>query len=121
MGPGEVAVEASELFSSSELLVGRMATERMLGEVSTRRVPAALEPVGAAVEQDATREQQVGGVTDVRGDDRDAVADLLAEDLSGLDLAAIVIDGVHWPTTESRLIMPPAQPLAECRCPVCGQ
>ena len=40
-GSGEVAVPAYELFNGTELL-GRMAMERMLAGVSTRRYPVAL-------------------------------------------------------------------------------
>jgi len=51
-GTGEVPVPTYELFTSTELL-GRMAMERMLAGVSTRRYPIALEPVGEATERDA--------------------------------------------------------------------
>ena len=44
-GSGEVPVPAYELFSSTEVM-GKMAMERMLAGVSTRRYPVALEPVG---------------------------------------------------------------------------
>jgi len=44
-GSGEVAVPAYELFSDTEVL-GRMALERMLAGLSTRRYPLGLEPVG---------------------------------------------------------------------------
>ncbi len=47
-GSGELPVAAYEVFNSTELL-GRMAMERMLAGVSTRRYPVALEPVGDAV------------------------------------------------------------------------
>ena len=43
---------AYELFTATELL-GRMAMERMLAGVSTRRYPVALEPVGEAIEDEA--------------------------------------------------------------------
>jgi hypothetical protein len=46
-GSGELAVASYELFSDTEVL-GRMALERMLAGLSTRRYPVALEPVGAA-------------------------------------------------------------------------
>jgi putative transposase len=49
-GSGELPVAAYELFSSTEVL-GRLALERMLGGLSTRRYPLGLEPVGAQVEQ----------------------------------------------------------------------
>ena len=45
-------VPAYDLFSSTELL-GKIAMERMLAGVSTRRYPAALELVGAAVDAEA--------------------------------------------------------------------
>ncbi len=48
-GSGEVAVASYELFSDTEIL-GRMALERMLAGLSTRRYPVALEPVGARTE-----------------------------------------------------------------------
>ena len=69
-GSGEVPVPAYELFTGTELL-GRMAMERMLAGVSTRRYPVALEPVGAAGRARRDVDQQVGGVAQVRGDDRD--------------------------------------------------
>ena len=43
-GTGEVPVPAYELFNGTELL-GRMAMERMLAGVSTRRYPVALMPL----------------------------------------------------------------------------
>jgi hypothetical protein len=52
-GTGELPVAAYQLFSQAELL-GRLALERMLAGLSTRRYPVGLEPVGAAVEQGAT-------------------------------------------------------------------
>ena len=42
-GSGELAVASYELFSDTEVL-GRMALERMLAGLSTRRYPVALEP-----------------------------------------------------------------------------
>ncbi len=47
-GTGELPVPAYELFSQSEIL-GRMAMERMLGGLSSRRYGVGLEPVGASV------------------------------------------------------------------------
>ena len=52
-GSGELPVAAYELFSGTELL-GRLALERMLGGLSTRRYPLGLEPVGTQVEQAAS-------------------------------------------------------------------
>jgi putative transposase len=52
-GSGELQVAAYELFSGTEIL-GRLALERMLHGLSTRRYPVGLEPVGTKVEQAAT-------------------------------------------------------------------
>jgi putative transposase len=52
-GSGELPVAAYELFSGTELL-GRLALERMLGGLSTRRYPLGLEPVGTQAEQAAS-------------------------------------------------------------------
>src|SRR5687768_11376320 len=51
-GSGELPVACYELFSSTEVL-GRMALERMLAGLSTRRYPVGLEPIGARTEQAA--------------------------------------------------------------------
>ena len=47
-GSGELPVPAYELFSSTELL-GRLAMEKILAGLSTRRYPVDLEPIGAKV------------------------------------------------------------------------
>jgi putative transposase len=89
-GSGELAVPTYELFSSTEIL-GRMAMDRMLAGLSTRRYPLGLEPVGARVEQAATAtSRRFVAQTET------ALAELLAADLSGLDLVAMMVDGVHF-------------------------
>ena len=45
---GELPVASYELFSSTEML-GKMAMEKMLAGLSTRRYPVGLEPVGQQV------------------------------------------------------------------------
>lgn len=94
-GSGEVPVPAYELFTGTELL-GRMAMERMLAGVSTRRYPVALEPVGEQVEADATSTSKSAVSRKFVAMTETALADLLSQDLSGLDLVAIMIDGVHF-------------------------
>ena len=87
---------AYELFTGTELL-GRMAMERMLAGLSTRRYPA-----GAGAGR-ASRSRQAATSTSKSAVSRrfvamteTALADLLAADLSGLDLVALMIDGVHF-------------------------
>ena len=47
-GSGELPIVSYELFSSTEIL-GKMAMEKMLAELSARRYPVGLEPVGQLV------------------------------------------------------------------------
>jgi putative transposase len=94
-GSGELPVPAYELFTSTELL-GRMAMERMLAGVSTRRYPVALEPVGEAIEDEAQATSKSAVSRKFVAMTEHALADLLGADLSGLDLVALMIDGVHF-------------------------
>jgi putative transposase len=92
---GEVPVRAYELFNSTELL-GKMAMEKMLGGLSTRRYPVGLEPVGQAVAE-ASRSTSKSAVSrKFVAMTETALADLLAQDLTGLDLVALMIDGVYF-------------------------
>jgi putative transposase len=94
-GTGEVQVASYELFTSTELL-GKMAMERMLAGVSTRRYPVALEPVGDRVEQDSKATSRSAVSRKFVAMTEHALADLLGKDLTDLDLVAIMIDGVHF-------------------------
>lgn len=94
-GTGEVPVPAYELFNSTELL-GKMAMEKMLAGLSTRRYPVGLEPVGEAV-QDRSRSTSKSAISRrFVAMTETALADLLAADLTGLDLVAVMIDGVYF-------------------------
>lgn len=84
-----------ELFSSTEVL-GRMALERMLGGLSTRRYLVGLEPVGAHTEQTATSMSRSAVSRRFVAAAETALAELMAVDLSGLDLVALMVDGVHF-------------------------
>ena len=68
-GSGELAIASYELFSSTEIL-GKMAMEKMLAGLSTRRYPVGLEPVGERVGETVFGDKQVGGLAQVCGDDR---------------------------------------------------
>ena len=94
-GSGEVAVGSYEMFNGTELL-GKMAMEKMLGGLSTRRYGLGLEPVGAQVEQGSTSTSRSAVSRKFVAMTEHALADLLGKDLSGLDLVAIMIDGVHF-------------------------
>jgi putative transposase len=94
-GSGELAVPSYELFSSTEIL-GRMAMDRMLGGLSTRRYPVGLEPVGTRAERSATATSKSAVSRRFVAQTQTALAELLAADLSSLDLVAMMVDGVHF-------------------------
>jgi putative transposase len=94
-GSGELAVASYELFSQTEVL-GRMAMERMLAGLSTRRYPVGLEPVGTRTEQAATGTSKSAVSRRFVAATETALAELMAVDLSGLDLVALMVDGVHF-------------------------
>jgi transposase-like protein len=94
-GSGELAVPAYELFSDTEVL-GRMAMERMLAGLSTRRYRVGLEPVGARTEQASTATSKSAVSRRFVAATETALAELLAADLHSLDLVALMVDGVHF-------------------------
>jgi transposase-like protein len=94
-GSGEVAVPSYELFSQTEVL-GRMAMDRMLAGLSTRRYPVGLEPVGARIEQVAAATSRSAVSRRFVAATETALAQLLAADLSGLDLVTLMVDGVRF-------------------------
>jgi putative transposase len=94
-GSAELAVAAYELFSSTEIL-GKMAMEKMLAGLSTRRYPVGLEPVGQQVAETSSATSKSAVSRRFVAMTQTALAELLAQDLSGLDLVALMIDGVHF-------------------------
>jgi len=94
-GAGEVPVPAYELFTGTEVL-GRMAMERMLAGLSTRRYSHGLEPVGERVEAAASATSKSAVSRKFVARTETALGDLLAADLSALDLVALMVDGVHF-------------------------
>jgi putative transposase len=94
-GCGELPVASYELFSQTEVL-GRMAMQRMLAGLSTRSYPAGLEPVGERVERTARSTSKSAVSRRFVAATETALAELLAAPLDGLDLVALMIDGVHF-------------------------
>jgi transposase-like protein len=92
---GELPVPAYELFSRTEVL-GRMAMQRMLAGLSTRRYPVGLEPVGTRVEHSARATSKSAVSRRLVTATETALAELLSADLAGLDLVALMVDGVHF-------------------------
>jgi hypothetical protein len=94
-GSGELSLESYELFASTELL-GRLAMEKMLAKISTRRHLAGLEPVGKKVEAIARSSSKSAVSRRFVEATEQALSDLPESDLSNLDLVALMIDGVHF-------------------------
>jgi transposase-like protein len=94
-GSGGLAVASHELFSGTEVL-GRMAMERMLAGLSTRRYGVGLEPVGTRVQQAAVSTSKSAVSRRFVAATEAALGELLAADLSTLDLVGLMIDGVHF-------------------------
>ncbi len=94
-GSGELPVPAYELFNSTELL-GKMAMEKMLAGLSTRRYPVGLEPVGEQVTASSRSTSKSAVSRKFVAMTETALVDLLAADLSELDLVALMIDGVYF-------------------------
>jgi putative transposase len=97
-GSGELPIASYELFTSTEIL-GKMALEKMLAGLSTRRYPVGLEPVGEHVAEKSSATSKSAVSRRFVAMTETALAELLGADLSGLDLVALMIDGVHFAET----------------------
>ena len=94
-GSGELHLPSYDLFSSTEIL-GRMALEKMLAGLSSRRYTAGLEPAGQAVEQAAAATSKSAVSRRFVAATETALAELMARRLDDLDLVALMVDGVHF-------------------------
>jgi len=94
-GSGELPVASYELFSSTEIL-GKMAMEKMLAGLSTRRYAVGLEPVGQQVAETSCATSKSAVSRRFVAMTETALGELLAANLSGLDLVALMVDGVHF-------------------------
>ncbi len=94
-GAGELPIPSYQLFTSTEIL-GKMAMEKMLAGLSSRRCPVGLEPVGPSVTETSTATSKSAVSRRFVAMTETALAELLSQDLSGLDLVALMIDGVHF-------------------------
>lgn len=89
----EIALDTWAAFSSEDLL-GQVVMERMLAGVATRRHADVAEPIGAELEA-RSRALSRSAVSRrfVRATTR-ALDELMARDLSGLDVAVLMVDGI---------------------------
>jgi putative transposase len=90
---GEVALDTYGLFSSRDLLT-QLTVERMLAGVATRRHAAVGEPVGEQIEAKARSTSKSSVSRRFKAATESALAELLARDLSELDVAVLMIDGI---------------------------
>jgi len=94
-GSGEMPIPAYELLAGTDLL-GDMAVGRMLAKLSCRRYGIGLEPVGSKVTKAAKGTSKSAVSRRFVAKTETALADMLAADLSTLDLVALMVDGVHF-------------------------
>jgi putative transposase len=94
-GSGELPIASYQTLSRSEML-GRKAMEQMLAGLSTRRYQVGLEPVGEQITTESTSTSKSAISRRFVKATEAALTDLMAADLSGLDLVAFMVDGVHF-------------------------
>ena len=94
-GSRELHLPSCDLFSSTEIL-GRMAMEKMLAGLSSRRCRRGLEPTGQAVEAQAVSTSKSAVSRRFVAATETALADLMSRRLDDLDLVAFMADGVHF-------------------------
>lgn len=90
----EVVLPAYRLFAAEDQL-SAVVMERMLAGLATRRHTAAAEPVGSDIEQSASATSRSAISRRFVAQTRTALAELLARDLSTLDIKVLMIDGEH--------------------------
>jgi putative transposase len=93
-GTAELALPTWQAFAGTELL-DQLALERMLAKLSTRRYRHGLEPVGSRAEQASSGTSKSAVSRRFIAATEHALADLLARDLSTLDLVALLVDGIR--------------------------
>jgi len=94
-GSGELHLPSYDLFSSTEVL-SRLAMEKMLAGLSSRRYTAGLEPAGQAIEDQAAATSKSAVSRRFVAATETALAELMSSRLDDLDLVALMIDGVHF-------------------------
>jgi transposase-like protein len=93
-GTAELSLPTWQAFASTELL-DQLTLERMLAKLSTRRYHHGLEPVGSRAEQASSGTSRSAVSRRFVAATEHALAELLARDLSELDLVALLVDGIR--------------------------
>jgi putative transposase len=92
-GGGEVTLDSYAVFSSADLLT-QVAVERMLAGVATRRHSLVGDPVGAELEDNSRSTSKSAVSRRFKAATEATLTELLARDLTGLDVAVVMIDGI---------------------------
>lgn len=91
----EVTLQTYAAVADDDLLT-TVVMERMLAGLATRRHRAANEPVGAEVEASATSTSKSAVSRRFVAKTKKALEELMARDLSELEVAALMVDGVNF-------------------------
>ena len=94
-GSSEPRLESFTEASSQDLLT-QVAMERMLAGISTRKYRRANEPIGSEVAESASGESRSSVSRRFVTGTGKALAELLGRDLSGLEVAVLMVDGVDF-------------------------
>jgi putative transposase len=92
---GEVGLASYGVFAQGDLL-DRVAVERMLAGVATRGFTRAGDPIGSKARAAATSTSKSSVSRRFVTGTKRALDELLGRDLSGLDVAVLMIDGVDF-------------------------
>jgi transposase-like protein len=90
----EIELDTWSAFSSQDLL-NSLVVERMLAGVATRRHVDVAEPVGAAIEDNSKSMSKSAISRRFTAATEAALGELMARDLTGLDVAVVMIDGLE--------------------------
>ncbi|MGH7746035.1 MAG: IS256 family transposase [Candidatus Dormibacteria bacterium] len=90
---GELVLDSYAVFSGTDLLT-QLAMERMLAGVATRRHGLVAEPIGTELEERSKGDSRSAVSRRFVSASKAKLAELLGRDLSALDVAALMIDGI---------------------------
>jgi putative transposase len=90
---GEVHLDSYEVFSSTDLMT-EIAVERMLAGVATRRHGLVADPIGQELEAEARGDSSAAVSRRFVSATAARLGELLGRDLSDLDVAVLMIDGI---------------------------
>lgn len=94
-GSGEIELESFQAAANADLLE-EVAVERMLAGLATRRYRSADEPVGEDLEAQATSQSKSSVSRRFVSGTKKALDEFMGRDLSVLDPAVLMVDGVEF-------------------------